>query len=123
MPGRTVKCCSWHRPTAHLVRDLAGALSQDPGQGNSWFWDEGWTPLGTALLAVLVEVDPADGGLGVGARQPRVAGVALSSLVSSMLSGKSLAQGLRKVVSVASSARRPFLPNSWTQSMLKVTVG
>lgn len=123
MPGCTVKCCSRHRPTAHPVCDLAGALSQDPGQGNTWFWDEGWTPLGTALLAVLAEVDLAGGDLGVGARQPRVAGVALSSLVSSMLSGKSPAQGLRKVVSVASLARRPFLPNCGTQSTLKVTVG
>lgn len=51
-----------------------------------------------------------------------MAGVAPSFLVANMLNGNSHVQGLRKVFLWPSLLESSFLPNSGTQTMLKVTV-
>ena len=87
-----------------------------PGQGNDqgwtlWRWDSWQHQVRQAQLA---------GSLGDGnsaaqgtLRLGHVARVALSSLVSSMQNGKSPVEGLRKVASVASPARRQFHSRLW----------
>lgn len=49
--------------------------------------------------------------------------VALSTLVASMQKVKSPVLGLRKMASVAGSARRYFLHNSGTQMILNAAIG
>lgn len=106
---------------SHPFCDLAGALSQDPGQGTRTSRIRAGL-LAMGLLAGLGGTDPASRGRGGGnsAAQGTLRPVCVACLALSLsFLVCSCCRGLRKMVSVASSARRQFPSRLWDPGLSK----